>query len=77
MAIPRSDSEARTAVEIGRGIEIADGVNDVVETAGHGHDRLGLLEDLVGRLEDDGKILQSQHRASTVQRQKSPRRVDT
>jgi hypothetical protein len=40
MAVPRPDGEARAAIKFGCDIEIADSMNDVVETVGHGHDRL-------------------------------------
>src|SRR5205823_7021161 len=51
VAVACPDHEPHAAIEVGRGVEVAHGMNDVVETAGHGHDRLvelwrGLLEDL-------------------------------
>jgi hypothetical protein len=40
VAVARPDHEAHAAIKVGRGVEVAHGMNDVVETARHGHDRL-------------------------------------
>ena len=39
MAVARADRKARAAIEIRCGVEIAHGMDDVVETAGHGDDQ--------------------------------------
>jgi hypothetical protein len=65
VAIARPDHEAGATVEIGRGVEITHGVDDVVETAGHGKCSI-----LVRRSDSRRKILQSQDHASAVRQQK-------
>jgi len=40
VAVAGPDREAHAAIAIGRGVEVAHGMNDMVETVRHGHDRL-------------------------------------
>ena len=44
MAIARADGEAEAAIERGGRVEIAHGVDDVIDAAGHGHITEMLLE---------------------------------
>src|SRR5205807_1997854 len=43
MMIARTDGEAEARIDYGRRVEVADGVNNVIETARHGMRQSGLL----------------------------------